>query len=339
MSSAGYQQTSASSSAASSSSSIEGAFKEVVKSIQQDMPLIMHGSGDVQPNEVNVESARVLSELTANYISQLVDAAIDAHDILNSQAGGGLSQPLPPPPMPRNKSITKPSKPEPMTITKSTSGSSSSKKTSSKSDTKSKSDKKSKAKDTKDQNLNNNSQQQHHRKRRRVTDEYWDEPMAEPKIKSRPDKQSQEKATPGPKFEGVPIDEWVGVAGVDFFDQQRSRKAYVNQPTAIGTSSFVFPVCHDPLLYGKVKEVQAARRSLNPILADPVVQDVVKNEGAIHGAGGLRKRSHHPRNNNRDNIEDPEDTDSEGEDGATWPSLDGLLPVYMNRDLFGGWSG
>lgn len=270
------------------------AFSEIVAALQQDMGVLMHGSGDVPPSEVNSESVRLLSELTANYISNLVHAAVESHEILNDGP-----QPLPPPPLLRSQK-TAPPRPSAESLPQATDP---------------------KTDVTK-------IPEPKYRKRRRVTDEFWDEPLQEPKIRNKPIKATETK---GPKFEGVPVDEWVGVSGVDFFEKNRARHAHVALPAAIGTQSFIFPVCHDVGLYGKVLEVQAARRNLGPLLADPIIQEVVRKESHQQGPGALRKRE---KKNNGGTADDPEDTDSEDEEcGATWPGLETLLPFHTRADF------
>jgi hypothetical protein len=268
------------------------AFTEVVQAIAHDMPLVMHGSGDVQPSAVNPDSVALLSELTANYIANLVEAAVDAHAILNDGPKA-----LPPPPLPKS---TKTTLPAPYIAPTKVEGK--------------------KRDETK------------HRKRRRATDEFWDEPLPEPKIKNKA--APQKVATETKSIEGVSIDEWVGVSGVDFWEADRARKAHVTAPAAIGTPCFIFPVCHDVGLYGKVREVQQARRSIAPLLLDPVLQDMVRNEGALQGPGALRRRD--KKASNEEEEEEPEETDSGGEGGATWPGLDSLLPVHVMKDFLGG---
>jgi hypothetical protein len=269
------------------------AFTECLNSVAHDMPMLMHGSGDVQPHQVNPDSVQLLSELTTQYISNLVQAAVDAHQILN-----GGPQPLPPPPLNTMDHLKAPLPTPPVdSITTKTASSTKKEKTT-------------------------------HCKRRRATDEFWDEPLAEPKIKGKaPFKESK----PKPTFQGVPVDDWVGVAGVDFWESSRARKAHVGR--AITTQSFIFPICHDVGLYGRVLEVQTARRSIAPTLVDPVVMEVVRTEGASQGPGALRKRDKPLTSQNEEETEEPEDTDSEGEDGATWPGLEYLLPVHVLKDF------
>ena len=279
------------------------AFSEIVRSLQKDMGVLMHGSGDVVPSDVNPESVRLLSELTANYIANLVHAAVDSHNLLN----GGIPQPLPPPPLARS---LKTALPRPLAENSLISAVSTSAATDN-----------SKTDVTK-------IPEPKVRKRRRVTDEFWDEPLPEPKIRNMPVKATETK---GPKFEGVPVDEWVGVSGVDFFERHRARNAHVSLPVAMGTQSFIFPVCHDVELYGKVLEVQAARRNLGPLLSDPVIQDVVRKESHQQGSGALRKREKKTPGGSAD---DSDDLDSENEgSGAAWPGLDSLLPFHTTADF------
>lgn len=264
------------------------AFEEVVNALSHDMPLVMHGSGE--PSEVNVESVRLLSELTANYIGNLVEAAVDAHAILNDGP-----KPLPPPPFARVVR-PKPLPPQP-------------------------------EQQSKDQTSN---------KRRRAADDFWDEPLKEPKIQNKSATTANNTTIDNTEVlePDLPSEEWVGVSGVDFWESSRARKAYVGSPAAIGSPSFVFAICHDPGLYGRVIEVQRiARRSIAPILVDPVIKAVLAEEGAKTGPGALRKREKKASKGGDDSA--PEDSDSEDEDGngAVWPGLDSMLPVHMTTDF------
>ena len=304
----------------------QAAYDEIVGALSKDMPMVMHGSGDVVPWETNPESKMLLSQLTANYISNLVEAAVDAHEILN----GGHRPPLPPPPPPFKNEKREPPLPAPYEWPLSTQTAAA----------KSAAAKKKAAGKANDQPTNPENL-----KRRKRNIDYWDEPLPDPKIKN--------KAKPTPPatdkdIDGVPIADWVGVAGVDFFEDSRARSAHVAQPHAIGTQNFIFPVCHDSALYGKILDVQGARRSMEPVLANATIQNVIRNEGALQGVGALRKRRRDKkqsasRKKGGDNDEDDEDdaaddepeaTDSEDEDtGAAWPGLDELLPVHTTNDF------
>jgi hypothetical protein len=71
------------------------AFEACVAALTPDIPLLMHGSGDVIPQNVDPASAALVARLTTDYITELCHAAIDAHDIWTDGAGGLL----PPPPV------------------------------------------------------------------------------------------------------------------------------------------------------------------------------------------------------------------------------------------------
>ncbi|KAL3918561.1 MAG: hypothetical protein SGILL_004177 [Bacillariaceae sp.] len=325
------------------------------------MPMIMHGSGDVVPWETNPESKMLLSQLTANYVSNLVEAAVDAHSILN----GGRRPPLPPPPPVKAKDHRKPHLPAPY-IWPSTTGTgastaaaaaSASLTAAAKASNKKKNTTK---KDATAAAAGGPTNPENFKRRKRNVD-YFDEPLPEPKIKNNNRGATAAAPTTTNKdIDGVPIGDWVGVAGVDFFEETRARSAHVAPPHAIGTQSFIFPVCHDSALYGKILDVQgAARRSLEPVLANATIRDVIRTEAALQGAGALRKRRRDKKSklassssrgrtkgggddddDDEDDVldedeDEPEATDSEDEDtGAVWPGLDELLPAHTTKDFF-----
>jgi hypothetical protein len=309
------------------------AYNEIVNALSKDMPMLMHGSGDVVPWETNPDSKMLLSQLTANYISNLVEAAVDAHEILN----GGRRPPLPPPPPPINSNLQPPL---PAPYLWPTEGAAAATKTTT-----------TKKKTTKKESTELSSTSTSHPdnwKRRRRNVDYWDEPLPEPKIKNKPPRSSSSSTRTDRDIHGVPVGDWVGAAGVDFYRDGRARSAHVAMPHAMGTQSFIFPVCHDSTLYGRILEVQGARRSMEPVLANATVRDVIRTEGALQGAGALRKRrrdkkqqssSKRKGDEDEDDEDDaaddePEATDSEDEGtGAVWPGLDELLPVHTTNDF------
>ena len=67
------------------------AHAELIEAIKPDLPLLMHGSGDVHMDDVDPGSLSLLADLTASYISNLVSVAVDAHDVLTD--GSGVSPP------------------------------------------------------------------------------------------------------------------------------------------------------------------------------------------------------------------------------------------------------
>jgi hypothetical protein len=186
------------------------------------------------------------------------------------------------------------------------------------------------------------------KKRKRRDTDYWDEPLPEPKIKNKPASESTATEADGIIYEGVPIGDWVGVAGVDFFEDSRIRNAHVTLPAAVGAQNFIFPVCHDKHLYGKILEIQATRRSMEPILTDSVVMDVIRAETNLQGPlGALRKRREREKKQKKSRgeasgaqeseDEEPEATDSEDEYSSSrrpvWPGLDELLPMHTTLDF------
>lgn len=74
---------------------------EFAKDILPSIPLLMYGSGDVAPDEVDPSSAELVAILTAQYVSKLIRAAVDAHDIFTNGAGGKL----PPKPFKKRKRV------------------------------------------------------------------------------------------------------------------------------------------------------------------------------------------------------------------------------------------
>ena len=212
------------------------------KSLAEDLPLLMHGSGDVHPSLVNPATVSVLALLTGNYIHDLVDAAVDAHDILMNGAGGICP---PPPPVYSDE---------------------------------------------------NNS----HKKRKRKVEEDWEQPLPIPKIRRGANGNNGAVSFPITPYQPLnqPLkgndlndsnseltfkaevlpEEWQGVRGIDLY-ARRIRNKYTSLPTTIGTQSFIFPICHDAILYGRVMEVQAARRNLASVLVDPVMAKCIEDEG------------------------------------------------------------
>ncbi len=315
------------------------AFHDAVESLIPTMPLLMHGSGDVAPSLVNPLSARFMAELTVQYISSLVDAAVDAQDMLLAdrchEKDARANFPIPPPLQEVRQRRIPPLPPVP-TLQQPSNGS----------------------------NDNNSSR----RKQRRAVDDYWDEPLPAPKIRKAGEQDHAQIITnmnvvdhefdqDDDEDQGhpmVPFDEWVGVAGVDF-RKDRTRMAHVQAPFAIGTQCFIFPICHDAGLYGRVLEVQAAQRNIAPLLVDSVVMEMVRTEAVAASADAKRNnaRSKQKKNNSNngeqqgkskrsnedDEEEENEEVDEEEEEPEeeeeedefsrpTWPGLDSILPIY-----------
>lgn len=64
-----------------------------IEDLIPDLPLLMYGSGDVHPTQVDPATTELIATLTAEYIDKLVKAAVDAHDLLTDGAGGSLPPP------------------------------------------------------------------------------------------------------------------------------------------------------------------------------------------------------------------------------------------------------
>ena len=267
---------------------LKESFRKTVDGFSPDMPLIMHGSGDVEPLSVNPDTVQLVSSLTTQYVSNLVDAAIDSHKILASGTGHPdrvLNAPLPP--RKRSRFPPKPVPPE--------------------------------------------QQQAGKRKRKLVrgSDDYWDQPLPEPKIKGVDKKK---------KSNSIHVDEWVGLAGVDL-REDRIRSSYVRGIEALSTSSFVFPVCHDVYAYGRVRAAQSAKRSTQPLLVQQPLMEMIQDD---HNENRTEKKSEN------DVVSDPEDDendekgsddggkndDEEEEDtGPAWPGIDSILPLPRIEDV------
>ncbi len=274
------------------------AFQSTVAKLVQDMPLLMHGAGDVVPNEVNPDTAALLAALTTHYMEQLVEAAIDAHQMSRDNNTVRKDPHLPARSFP--KSLQPPSPPPPEAVFPPYPHNIGDKHTTNK------------------------------RKRRSII-QYWDEPLPEPKIG---DETVNHESPP------EDLDTWVGLAGVDFF-HDRTRIAYVQAPAALTTQSFIFPLCHDTYIYGRIVEQQAFKQSLEPVLVDRVVMEMVQTEGQQQHARAQKKNKMGANNNkkkqqekdNSGNASDPEDEDGdlsvddeEEKDIPTWPGLDSLIP-------------
>jgi hypothetical protein len=171
----------------SSAESCAEVSQQAVAGIAQDLPVLMYGSGDSSPGSVDQESVQVLAELTANYVANLVAAAVDAHEVYTD--GQGYIAP---------------------------------------------------------------------------TTLYTCE-----------SNQRQSLGGVGRRFEDAPA----LCAGLDFgtcTSKYQSKKPKTS--TAISARSFIFPICHNATLYGKVLDIQSARRDIGPELTDKVMMDTIRDE-------------------------------------------------------------
>ena len=283
----------------STSESLQSAHEALVSSLTPTMPILLHGSGDVEPPRVDPATARLVADLTAAYVGQLVDAAVDAHDILTDGAGGIR----PPPGFPRDDAVSaKRNSSVSMAAVKQSEGSSSSKRrtrrTASASASSSSGGGGGGGGGGSGANVVPGS-----------IDDCWDDvEVPLPKVRKTSAGTSPSPAAAAgtrsallpsrtmPTSTSTSTDRrpnstdgyestdwdwdsgWAGLAGVDLFGPRR-RVPYAGPPYTIETKSFIFPVCHDPTLYGRIMEVQKARRTIAPLLVDPILRDMVRGEG------------------------------------------------------------
>eukprot|EP00546_Thalassionema_frauenfeldii_P016600 CAMPEP_0178901820 /NCGR_PEP_ID=MMETSP0786-20121207/4254_1 /TAXON_ID=186022 /ORGANISM="Thalassionema frauenfeldii, Strain CCMP 1798" /LENGTH=268 /DNA_ID=CAMNT_0020573003 /DNA_START=107 /DNA_END=910 /DNA_ORIENTATION=+ len=219
------------------------AFERFVAAIAPDMPLLMHGAGDVVL-PVDSESAALLARYTAEFVSKLTTAAVDAHEILTD--GADL---LAPPSFP-HKTVTPMSYAEEVKLKNEYATS-----------------------DSKSENIFKKG------KRKIPGEEYWDDPLPPIKVKKKKDNNNKTK---DPNTQQEEIEDaaapsaWMGCQGVDLQRDLRSRKRHVQQ--AIGTRSFTFPICHDAELYERVSHLQATKEEVQEVLEDNTIMDFIKAE-------------------------------------------------------------
>ena len=277
--------------AVASSSFLDEAFdKTVNRFARHSMPLIMHGSGDVEPSRVDPAAAHFLASLTTQYTAKLVDAAVDTFAMfLNQDEPLRVPPPpfaqhrLPPPPRP----LLPPNDPNPVIIL---------------------------------QSQNEERKPPREKPKRKMRAEYWDEPLPEPKIRKKDAATSSTKDNEPKKKE--PIETWTGAIGVDFHSQSIRR---AHMPLGLSTPNFVFPICHDVYAYGRVRHIQAAKRgSIDTLLQDHCIPDILQHDEKA--LARFAKRGNVPDKKDKQvNIED----DEELVDPASWPDIEGLLlPGY-----------
>jgi hypothetical protein len=305
---------------------MDAALDAAASRLARDMPLVLHGSGDVPAPRVLPSTAQTMAALTARYVSSLVDAALDAQRMFCGDDGAAAAAALPPPSLPRRRDPpAPPPPPAAAAVVPPAIG----------------------------------------RRRRRAGDEFWDEPLV-PRIRKKspaPETPAIAAAAaaakdsasnrfppppPRPAPSPPPEDAWVGAAGVDLLGPGRVRPAYVRGPRALSTQSFVFPVCHDAYAYNRVLDAQSAKRGLQSALADPVVAELVRTEGRPprkkkrkplrrKKRGGSAEGDENEDNDDEAEDDDDEEEDEDATDGPSWPGLEAILPVHRGGygSLFG----
>jgi hypothetical protein len=321
---------------------LDEAFAVAVRGIAADLPMLIYGAGggSVDPllesgfdntvenkgsddGDMNLaalassDSRQLVATLTAQYIQRLVDAALDARDMLLSgdkSVKHDTRHWLPPPQL---ESLHLPRAAVQWGDAVSPVGRPTA------------------------------------RKRRMDGTGIWDDPLPPPKIRGRtnpaagsnPPRVEDPSTTSLGDRNGIDKDNWTGLVGVDVWHSARARSVYARGLTA---QQFIFPLCHDAYVYGRIREVQATKLSvLEPVLHDSTIWDVVRADGQLQHEEAVRKRrqlrkkkkqnkkSTKQRNTSDDEEEEDADesnqSDSEEEDVAGWPGLDKLLPA--NREF------
>jgi len=327
--------------------------------ILPDLPFLMHGSGDALPQNVHPSSVALLAQLIERYVSDLVSAAMDAHDVFTDGevVGGGGCLPMPPFGYERsktysgnahsrrggkNKNIDDQERDEKLMeeirqLDQEEEDDADDKQSIDSTSTTSTARRRKRRSKRKLEKLLD-------KRRKRSEIDYWDEPLPPPnEDDSESDEDSSDddsdsssddssddsnndaeedsdesdddaplllsssslratnfartlslaSAATGTSLnstgnnnrdndedddddqeeeeeEDVLTSQWQGVLPLDLHSTQRTRKYYVTAPTAMDARSFIFPICHDALLYQRVKEVQASRRSIG--------REVVENQ-------------------------------------------------------------
>lgn len=260
---------------------------ELADGILPDLPLVMHGSGDVNPRDVSNTTASLLSHLVASYIRDLIDAALDAHDVLTDGFGGLL------PPPNYFQSIHHHDNEC--------------------------SNKSKKQRNTFSMDIMNNENNN------------W-----QPTVTKSNSFEKGEEYHVKVEDESLNFDKYyLGVSGVDLH-QNYIRYKYSTIPYTIGTQSFIFPICHDPILYGRVKEIQTARRTFTDVLMDPVIMNCINEENIKPFNSNFMSSESKSLILERNSVKSESETDEEKvwQEGEVeslevfWPGMDKLLPTY-----------
>lgn len=276
---------------------LQKAFDETVQALaSRDVPLLMHSAGDTLTPDP--QTVQLVAALTVQYMGRLVDAALDAREILHPDIGRTIP-PLPPPPLRPTHSHHAPSK------------------------------------------------------RKKSHSEFWDDPLPTPKIRRR-----EGEPPPAPAVDiHQDAHEWVGVAGVDLWEHRRARAVYTSHG-ALTRHQFMFPLCQDSYVYGRIRAVQAKKMAeFVPLLQDTVLHETVEAEGGLlqqqqreqHRRWRKQQAAadpHNPTKRNKQadgksrrdeagNSSDEEESDSDAEskseeegDGPSFPGMDTFLPAY-----------
>ena len=219
----------------------DGTADSLAIALLPSLPLLMHSAGDALPEDVSPESTAVLSTLIEQYISSLVSAAMDAHDVFTDGevVGGGAALNIPSF-LDKRKSVNENDRAGPG-------------------------------------------------KKRKI--DYWDEPLtnSDDDISSDDDAPLSASRRRSSLNSNSSVNETPtsGTAALLDIHTSRTRKYYVTAPTAMDVRSFIFPICHDAVLYQRIKELQSNRRQIRRDLTERTLIQMVREEGdeLIRGVG------------------------------------------------------
>ncbi len=262
-------------------------YKSLAHALIPDLPLLMHGSGDVLPEQVDPISVATLARLIENYVASLVSAAVDAHDIFTDGEVVGGNAFLGPPPFRDTRGGEESDDDaveaahdddEETTSTKIGKTTASRPKKKAKIDywdlplppvKNDKEDGDPATNDCLDSGVDSNDDSDDE------DDDDDDEPMIEPfRRLSSSSMTNVDSATIPPNH---------GFAPLDLHANERIRNFYVAAPTVMDVRSFIYPICHDAYLFQRVKDVLASRRAIMRDVLDPVLLDVMMEEGRNEG--------------------------------------------------------
>ena len=95
-------------------------------------------------------------------------------------------------------------------------------------------------------------------------------------------------------------------------------------PLGIAAPSFVFPICHDVYAYGRVRHIQAAKRtSVDPLLQDHFIQDLLQEEKLSRFTAAASDKKGGNDNDDVEEVVDP----------ASWPDIEAMLLPGFQPDL------
>ena len=267
-------------------------------SLIPDLPLLMYGSGDVPPANVDPISVATLATFVEQYVAKLISAALDAHDIYTDGHVVGGNACLGPPHFPSSAMIG-------------IGGDNHL-------DEEDVNDVDEAAHDDEFITLTNehivNRRRELKRKERNTID-YWDMPLPPNK------KVMNVNGTSRTNNDGAFNDDNIGdddddddnvavdgddiaaaaaattttttttathgIVPIDLHSNERTRNYYVTSTTVLDVRSFIFPICHDAELYQRVKDIQSTIRSIQRDVYDRTMLDVILDEGMKEGRRGM----------------------------------------------------